>query len=59
MLDIATTDTDFMDTFGSKFGIGRLTTELKLALLAIVGAFGTCGITLVATVTTNTYCTNG
>ena len=41
VLCVPTTGTDGVDTFGTELGVGRLTTELELALLAVVGALGT------------------
>ena len=40
-LGVTTADTDSMHTLGAKLGVGGLTAELELALLAVVGALGT------------------
>jgi hypothetical protein len=42
VLDVSTTNADFVNALGSKLGVGRLTAQLKLSLLAIVSALGTC-----------------
>ena len=38
MFDVATTDTNGVNTLNAKTGIGCLTAELELSLLAVVGA---------------------
>ncbi len=54
MLVVSTTSTDQMDALGSsKLCISWLATELKLALLAVVGAFGTGGRSLMTTISTD------
>jgi hypothetical protein len=55
LLDVSTTDTDGVDALSTELGVGWLTTELELSLLAVVGALSTGGRSLVATITTNTY----
>ena len=35
---IATTDSDLMDSLGTKLGVGGLTAKLKLPLLAVEGS---------------------
>ena len=47
MFDVATTDTNGVNTLNAKTGIGCLTAELELSLLAVVGALGTRVRTLV------------
>ena len=47
VLEAATADTDGVHTLGSKLGVGRLTAELELSLLAVVRALGTRVRTLV------------
>jgi len=41
------TDTNCMNTLGTKFGVGRLTTEFEFSLLAVVSALTTRGRTFV------------
>lgn len=55
LLDVTTTDTDGVDTLGTELGVGSLTTEIELSLLAIESTLGTGGRSLVAAITTNTY----
>ena len=38
VLDVSTPGPDLVDTFGSQFCVGWLTTKLKLSLFAVVGA---------------------
>ena len=38
VLEATAPDTDGVDTLGAKLGIGSLTAELELSLLAVVGA---------------------
>ena len=40
-LGVPATRAHAVDAFGAELGVGRLTTELELALLAVVGALGT------------------
>lgn len=54
IFEVSATDTDSVNALGTKFGVCRLTTELELSLLAIVGALRTTGGTLVAGCTGNT-----
>ena len=41
ILEVTTTDTDGVNPLRSKLGVGGLTAELELSLLAVVGALGT------------------
>jgi len=43
----SSTDTNCMNTLGTKFGVGRLTTEFEFSLLAVVSALTTRGRTFV------------
>lgn len=44
VLRVSSTDANFVDTLGSKFGVSGLAAKLEFSLLAIVGALGTsCG----------------
>lgn len=44
ILEITATNTHGVDTLWTELGVGGLTTELELSLLAVVGALGTrCG----------------
>jgi len=52
---IASSDTDFMDTFGADTGVGGLTTEFKLSLLAVRGTLGAGCCTLMAGVARDTH----
>lgn len=45
--EVASPDTHRVDTFGTKLGVGGLTTELELSLLAVVGALSTGSRTFV------------
>jgi len=54
LLNVPTTDTDAVDALGTQLGVGGLTAELKLSLLAVEGALGTGGRALMAAVTANT-----
>ena len=47
ILEVTTTDTDGVNPLRSKLGVGGLTAELELSLLAVVGALGTRVRTLV------------
>ena len=38
VLEATAPDTDGVDTLGAKLGVGSLTAELELSLLAVVGA---------------------
>jgi len=49
-LAVTTTGADEMDTFGTDTGVGSLTSGLEGTLLAVLRAFGTGGIALVARV---------
>jgi hypothetical protein len=44
-----------VDTLGTDTSVGRLTAELELPLLAVEGALGTSGRSLVARVTRDTH----
>jgi len=54
-LEVPSTDTDSMDTLGSKLGISGLTTELEFSLFAVVGALGSCMRTFVSGRTGDTH----
>ena len=41
VLEVAPTNTDRVDPLGAELGVGGLTTELELSLLAVVGALST------------------
>ena len=41
VLEVAPTNTDGVDPLGAELGVGGLTTELELSLLAVVGALST------------------
>ena len=41
VLEVAATNTDGVDPLGAELGVGGLTTELELSLLAVVGALST------------------
>ena len=41
VLGVSSTDTNGMDTLGTELGVGGLTAELELSLLAVVGALST------------------
>ena len=44
VLEVAPTNTDGVNPLGAELGVGGLTTELELSLLAVVGALGSsCG----------------
>ena len=47
VLEVATTDTDSVNTLRPEFGVRGLAAELELSLLAVVGALGTRVRTLV------------
>lgn len=55
LLDVTTTDADGVDTLGTELGVGCLTAEIELSLLAVESTLGTGGRSLVAAITTNTY----
>lgn len=55
VLEVTTTDTNGVDTLGTDFGTGGLTTELELPVFAIVGALGTGVRTLVPGGTGDTW----
>ena len=55
VLEVAPTNTDGVDPLGAELGVGGLTTELELSLLAVVGALGTCVRTLVPGRAGDTY----
>ena len=54
-LGVSSTDTDRVNALGAELGVGGLTTELELSLLAVVGALGTRGRTFVPGGTGDTY----
>lgn len=54
LLDVTTTDTDGVDTLDTELGVGSLTAEIELSLLAVESTLGTGGRSLVAAITTNT-----
>lgn len=54
VLDVATTDANVVDALGTELGVGGLTAELELSLLAVEGTLGTSGRSLVTAITANT-----
>jgi hypothetical protein len=54
VLNITSTDTDGVDALLTELGVGRLTTEFELSLLAIVSTLGTSVRTLMTAITANT-----
>ena len=57
VLEVAPTNTDGVDPLGAELGVGGLTTELELSLLAVVGALGPSSRTFVPGGTGDTYTT--
>ena len=54
-LEVSSTDTDRVHTLGAELGVGGLTAELELSLLAVVGALSTRGRTFVPGGAGDTY----
>ena len=57
VLQVSSTDTNGVNTLGTKLRVGWLTTELELSLLAVVGALGPSSRTFVPGGTGDTYTT--
>ena len=53
-LAVTTTGTNLVNTLGTQLGVGSLTTQLELSLLAILGALGSSSGALVAGVSADT-----
>ena len=54
-LEVSSTDTNGMNALRTELGVRGLTAELEFALLAVVGALGTCVRTLVPGRAGDTY----
>jgi len=59
VLEVSSTDTNSVNALGADLGVGGLTAELELALLAVVGALSTRGRTFVPGGTGDTYRSRG
>lgn len=55
VLEVASTNTNSVDSLGANTGVGSLTTELESSLLAVVRPSGTGGRALVARITSDTH----